>query len=902
MEIPDQFVVCGDIYNAFSAAIAQLRMKPDCKSIVDIFKQQTDFGKRQKESLFHLAIYREITMNSVQSLEQKTTAYQELINRLEAFINGTDYVQEKELAKELIHNTQWGRPCVMRVLPNQSVLDRRLAMIVMHMRIVLCCCHRNPLLGPLITLMENPGQMSCSYLPTMKDDILLEFRNVIENAGQNLVFYGIIEEVFLLFAECPNGHSYAIGECGKPWRTGVCSVKGCGETIGGRLHEAATGNKRTSRDISSKVGHILGAPDARTHEQPGPERRMGPAATAVMRLLLHAVMVAADVHDSQKLQELINPKVTTDVIEFLWQHLHCDIKLIARATGTSGDDAAVLIHIIIHSILSKITEGCQQVFNTLLNTPKCRENWEDEFTQTYINPVLMSRTTQLKKANTLMHDEHDRLHRIIHELDGPGNYNNMALINIPNIWRYRVRVTIDHLALTLEDNNTTGKAQERDILHMFLKKEPKLRGLIYLPEIIQLQHLLIEQFHRRIDVNEANEMNIQEFLDRLQEGHLKDNYIKLITSFSKAWELTKCHLHNYRLPVDFGGKQVPAELCDISIDMSTSIAVLLPTRKSNGVCSTALADFLITTQNEFIDMYLSKRGRKLHSDEEIRPSDLTPAHLIAYDPDKDLLPLVLSHCNYSLEVGKGSVIEYDLDTLERQLEERFIIGKAKIERKTEQLLFRQDSRDAAVFETIKQKIPQEKLTKAAKHHILSELRLLTDVWDSITCLDILIGFVVSSGGNPNMPINTYLQNILRMEKDVMKVRHPCQLKHVLALWELLNIERAKRLTMNDQDPFDTLEKEYRVQLEENQIAKLHAALQYINSEQLINVLHNYIALGLQEQIDACGDITEWRIHDVFQNIENVGVITGFEDNFPKDILIKNLFFTWNEIIKYCHKN
>nr|XP_006813927.1 PREDICTED: uncharacterized protein LOC102803601 [Saccoglossus kowalevskii] len=108
--------------------------------------------------------------------------------------------------------------------------------------------------------------------------------------------------------------------------------------------------------------------------------------------------------------------------------------------------------------------------------------------------------------------------------------------------------------------------------------------------------------------------------------------------------------------------------------------------------------------------------------------------------------------------------------------------------------------------------------------------------------------------------------------------------------------------MNDQDPFDTLEKEYRVQLEENQIAKLHAALQYINSEQLINVLHNYIALGLQEQIDACGDITEWRIHDVFQNIENVGVITGFEDNFPKDILIKNLFFTWNEIIKYCHKN
>ena len=52
--------------------------------------------------------------------------------------------------------------------------------------------------------------------------------------------------------------------------------------------------------------------------------------------------------------------------------------------------------------------------------------------------------------------------------------------------------------------------------------------------------------------------------------------------------------------------------------------------------------------------------------------DVTAAQLVAYDPDRDLLPLVLAHCNYSLEVGKGTLVQYNWPALERHLIDRFI--------------------------------------------------------------------------------------------------------------------------------------------------------------------------------------------------------------------------------------
>ncbi len=58
---------------------------------------------------------------------------------------------------------------------------------------------------------------------------------------------------------------------------------------------------------------------------------------------------------------------------------------------------------------------------------------------------------------------------------------------------------------------------------------------------------------------------------------------------------------------------------------------------------------------------------------------VTPANLIYYDPDQDLLPMVLANCNYALEVGKSTTINYDYAVMETQLEERLLRGKPRLE-------------------------------------------------------------------------------------------------------------------------------------------------------------------------------------------------------------------------------
>ena len=61
-------------------------------------------------------------------------------------------------------------------------------------------------------------------------------------------------------------------------------------------------------------------------------------------------------------------------------------------------------------------------------------------------------------------------------------------------------------------------------------------------------------------------------------------------------------------------------------------------------------------------------------------ADLTEQHVIRYELDKDLLPLILSNCQYSLERGQQTVTEYNLPKIQQQILSRFLQGKPLITR------------------------------------------------------------------------------------------------------------------------------------------------------------------------------------------------------------------------------
>ena len=67
-----------------------------------------------------------------------------------------------------------------------------------------------------------------------------------------------------------------------------------------------------------------------------------------------------------------------------------------------------------------------------------------------------------------------------------------------------------------------------------------------------------------------------------------------------------------------------------------------------------------------------------YSSDDVPLVNVTKAHLVAFDPEKDLLPIILAHSDYSLKVGEGTIVEYNLKGLEKQLVDRFIRGRARL--------------------------------------------------------------------------------------------------------------------------------------------------------------------------------------------------------------------------------
>lgn len=63
---------------------------------------------------------------------------------------------------------------------------------------------------------------------------------------------------------------------------------------------------------------------------------------------------------------------------------------------------------------------------------------------------------------------------------------------------------------------------------------------------------------------------------------------------------------------------------------------------------------------------------------KVSPVDLTDLHVIRYELHRDLMPLVLSNTQYTIEKGQEIVHEYDLPKIQQQILSRFILGKPLI--------------------------------------------------------------------------------------------------------------------------------------------------------------------------------------------------------------------------------
>ena len=145
--------------------------------------------------------------------------------------------------------------------------------------------------------------------------------------------------------------------------------------------------------------------------------------------------------------------------------------------------------------------------------------------------------------------------------------------------------------------------------------------------------------------------------------------------------------------------------------------------------------------------------------------------------------MVLSHCCYSLRVGEAHTVQYNYQALEKHILDKFIHGKPTILSEIPQVVYRKDIYTTDTFNAVREKVnPQVSLCTMnppafmhlyasrspwilkSRRKILSELNTPDRLRDNLDVVDIVLGFLSSSGGKAEKPLAGYMDKVLKMER------------------------------------------------------------------------------------------------------------------------------------------
>ncbi|XP_016115585.1 E3 ubiquitin-protein ligase rnf213-alpha-like, partial [Sinocyclocheilus grahami] len=655
--------------------------------------------------------------------------------------------ETKAFAKGLVNNHLHA----LRVQPQMSGRELLLVEVTVHMAAVLLCGNL-PLLEPLQQLALSPNNMTASFIPTMPDDMLAVAQQAIKGP------HGM--------KACPNGHPCIVDMCGLPMEVARCLE--CNAEIGGIDHKPVDGFQTMQIQADrTQSGHILG--DAHRRDQPDMQdtKNMSPAPFALLRLLTHTCMRLGAQNNTQSVMQIIKPAVP-DPGPFLMAHLLKDMEQLIRALGKGVDDTISTIHLTIHSLLDPHQASQWPApYDETLSSKDARNGWENAMNTDVITHQLKVLEKQLKEVNEIIRkDERVSSNPVMKLAFGKPelflrSLPQNSLIHNSSIWSCRRKISALSLAHIVEQNNGQDTLC---ILRRFLQREAELRLVKFLPDILVLQKDLVKKFQ---NVTDLTSKTIGEFLDSHKEASLAW-YKKCINIFLSTWNQLRVSL------ATTGEIKLPAEYTQKDLSLDADLQVLLPQRRGLGLCSTALVSYLIALHNDLV--YTMEKHTGEESGYTVSPADLTEMHVIHYEYERDLLPLILSNCQYSMECGQETLMEYDLPNIQQQIFTRFLQGKPLITLNgIPTVVNRQDRIYEIILMDVKGKVPQEPLQALTQHNLVKELQSYSDVCEALSTVELALGFLAMTGGEPRVQLGTYLEEVLQMTDNmaphVFKVGH-----------------------------------------------------------------------------------------------------------------------------------
>ncbi|KAM4663579.1 E3 ubiquitin-protein ligase RNF213-like [Discoglossus pictus] len=869
----DLFLVCGNDYKMLRDGIGKALL--ECKE-ESLKKAQEGCKSSDCEQAAHLllAVFREITMLYA-TQNHVNPAAETKHDAVKTFIHKSK-VLKKEATKQFLQSLLNNSRPILKVGPGMTSLHCSIIGLAMHTAAVLLNRNHN-LLEPLKNLAFSPDTMQNSYLPTMPEDMLAYAKTIFREVRWYV---------------CPNNHYCAIGECGQPMELSRCVD--CGAQVGGQNHLPQPGFNIAQQDIDrTQTGHILGDPE-RQGSAVAPDRELAAPVFILLRLLTHLSMILGTEEKEQNIIGILKPQVR-DPGRFLFQHIAKDLEHLKNTLGKSVDETTTFVHLLLCHLLNPHHQPGQWPvnFDQTLSTKEGRNNWEKHMATIFIAPVLKSLDRDLLEVNNyISKDERISSNPIVKIVYGNPLTNGDPLelpqdsnVHCSKIWSCKKRVSIEYLQHVAQQKD--GK-DVVPVLWKFLEKESELRMVKFLPDILNLQKELVKRFQNHRDMDNQT---IKDFLASIRSDGARYVFEKRIEIFISTWN----HLRN-SLHVN-GEIKLPEGTCEENITMMSAFAMLLPRRQGLGLCATALISYLISLHNNFV--YIVEKYTNDEQKYSISAAEVMDLHVISYELEKDLIPIILSNCQYSVEKGGETLQEFDLEKIQRQITSRFLQGKPFITMVgLPTFIHSHDRNYENLFMDVKKRLIQKSLPNSAINTISKDLNSYSDVCEALHIVEVTLGFLAMSGGDAELLLPTYVDNILQMGEQtsphVFETLKRCHLKHAIAVWQLLNALKSEHLLRLKRDPFVEVDTAYKQKLNQESQQLLNLFLEQNGPNLFLLELHEMIMLKLKKPRSADDFSTSWTLRDTLGPLlENKDIsFPELESEFPEQIALAHCIETW----------
>jgi hypothetical protein len=208
---------------------------------------------------------------------------------------------------------------------------------------------------------------------------------------------------------------------------------------------------------------------------------------------------------------------------------------------------------------------------------------------------------------------------------------------------------------------------------------------------------------------------------------------------------------------------------------------------------------------------------------------------------------------------------------------------------------------------------QDTLELSTQIEIVDEFKKIDDLSEALNLLRIIINYALATVPNKDEQIVDFLRKIyteisLKQAESILKTKiiETGKLKYLKHIWLLLSMKKAVLFSLNNQDPFEALNENFKNTIEQENLHKISLInYDYPVKITLLVVLYQIVIFMMAplegEDLQTYPQNSIVDIFDSFDMISPLVMVSNrnkIPDGFPdRSILMRHIYTLWREL---CH--